>query len=54
MNTEANGRKIRAYSNIYTVLLSLAVGVTAATAGLVAFMCWFRYETLFKITEVLR
>jgi hypothetical protein len=44
--------KMKASSNIYTALLALACGVVAATAGFVAYKCWFVYETLLKIVNV--
>jgi hypothetical protein len=36
-------------SNIYTVVLALALGVVVATAAFVAYKCYFQYETIFKI-----
>jgi len=36
-------------SNIYTVILGLAVMAVAATAAFVALKCYFVYNTLFKI-----
>ena len=52
-DVQATG-KVKALSNIYTALLALACGAAAATAGVVAYKCWFDYGTLFKIVEVLR
>ena len=46
--------KVKASSNLYTALLALACGSVAATAGFVAYKCWFVYETLFKIVENIR
>jgi hypothetical protein len=43
--------KVIASSNLYTVVLALACGIVIATAGLVAYKCWFDYGTLFKILE---
>jgi hypothetical protein len=43
------GGKIAAPSNLYTVILVLAVGVVIATAAFVAYMCHLQYETIFKI-----
>jgi hypothetical protein len=54
MDNVPTSGKIKALSNIYTALLALACGATAAAAGVVAYKCWFDYETLFKIVEVLR
>ncbi len=51
---QANSVKIKALSNLYTALLALACGAVAATAGFVAYKCWFVYETLFKIVENVR
>ncbi|MCD4830237.1 MAG: hypothetical protein K8R02_00345 [Anaerohalosphaeraceae bacterium] len=47
-------KKIEASSNIYTALLALVCGIAGATAGLVAYKCYFDYETLFKIVNVFR
>jgi hypothetical protein len=46
--------KPKASSNLYTALLALACGITAATAGFVAFKCFFIYETLFNVVENVR
>ena len=46
--------KVKASSNLYTALLALACGITAATAGFVAFKCFVVYETLFSIVENVR
>ena len=46
--------KVKVSSNLYTALLALACGGVAATAGFVAYKCWFVYETLFKIVENIR
>lgn len=43
--------KVKAASNLYTALLALACGAVAATAGFVAFKCYFVYGTLLKIVE---
>ena len=43
------GGKIAAPSNLYTVILVLALGVVIATAAFVAYMCYFQYGTIFKI-----
>lgn len=44
-----NNKKSAAADNLYTALLGLALGVSLATAGYVAFACYTRYETLFSI-----
>ena len=46
--------KVMALNNLYTALLALACGITAATAGFVAFKCFFVYETLFNVVENVR
>lgn len=46
--------KVEAPSNLYTALLALACGAVAATAGFVAFKCYFVYGTLLKIVENIR
>ncbi len=51
---QTNGGKIKAPNNLYTVLLALACAAIAATAGFVAYKCWFDYETLFKIVDNIR
>lgn len=43
------GGRIAAPSNLYTVILSLAVGIVLAAAAFVAYMCYLRYGTLWKI-----
>ena len=51
MSALQNG-KVKASNNLYTALLALACGVVAATAGFVAYECWFVYDTLLKIGNV--
>jgi hypothetical protein len=51
---ETETGKVKASSDLYTALLALACGTVAATAGFVAYKCWFFYETLFKIVERVR
>lgn len=46
--------RVKVSSNLYTALLALACGAVAATAGFVAYKCWFDYETLLKIVENIR
>ena len=53
-NTTGTTVKVKASSNLYTALLALACGITAATAGFVAFKCFAVYETLFEIVENVR
>jgi hypothetical protein len=43
------GGTIAAPSNLYTVILGLAVGIVLATAAFVAYMCYLQYGTLWKI-----
>jgi hypothetical protein len=43
------GGKIAVPSNLYTVILVLALGVVFATAAFVAYKCYFQYGTFFKI-----
>jgi hypothetical protein len=53
-NTTGTTVKVKASSNLYTALLALACGITAATAGFVALKCLSVYETLFSIVEKVR
>jgi hypothetical protein len=46
--------KAKATSNLYTALLALACGAVAATAGVVAYKCYFVYGALLKIVENIR
>jgi hypothetical protein len=54
MNQLQTTGKAKASSNLYTALLALVCSAVAATAGIVAYKCWFDYGTLFKIVEILR
>lgn len=54
MNDVQTTGGVKASNNLYTALLALACGIVAATAGIVAYKCWFDYGTLFRIVEVLR
>lgn len=36
-------------SNLYTIILALALGVVVATVAFVAYKCYFQYNTIFKI-----
>ena len=46
------GKNVNVSSNLYTAILALTCAIVAATAGLVAYKCYFDYETLFKIVKV--
>ncbi len=48
-NGQAPSVKPVASSNIYTVVLAIALGVVLATAALVAYKCYLQYGTFFKI-----
>jgi hypothetical protein len=43
------GGKVTAPSNLYTVILALALGAVAASAAFVAYICYSQYSTIFKI-----
>lgn len=47
-------KKFNVSNDLYTALLALACAIVAATAGFVAYKCYFDYNTLFKIVEVFR
>ena len=51
MSPEAPIRSIKpeATSNLYTVILAMALGAVLATAAFVAVKCYFDYNTLFTI-----
>lgn len=49
VNRRNRGGKILAVDNLYTVILALALGIVLATAGFVAYKCWFQYGTLYQI-----
>ena len=38
-------------NNLYTVILTLALGAVIATAAFVAYKCYFDYGTIFKILQ---
>ena len=42
-------KKSIAPSNLYTIILALALGIVLATAAFVAYKCHFQYGTIFKI-----
>jgi hypothetical protein len=48
-NMRIRGGKIVPVDNIYTALIGLALAVVLATAGLVAYMCYFQYGTFYQI-----
>jgi hypothetical protein len=43
------GGKFSAPDNLYTAVLAIALFTVLATTALVAFLCYTRYETIFKI-----
>jgi len=45
----ARNSKGSAVSNAYTVYLALALGVVAACAAYVAYICYTQYGTIFNI-----
>jgi hypothetical protein len=45
----ARNSKGSAVSNAYTVCLALALGVVAACAAYVAYICYAQYGTIFNI-----
>ena len=45
----SRGGKATASSNLYTVILALALGVMVITVAFVAYKCYFQYNTIFKI-----
>jgi hypothetical protein len=51
MSPDGQRRSARALvaNNLYTVILALAFCVVLATAALVAYKCYFQYDTIFKI-----
>jgi hypothetical protein len=44
-----SGGRVRAESNLYTILVTAAFLITVATAAFVAYKCYIQYGTLFKI-----
>ena len=48
-NGQTPGGKIVAPNNVYTAFLALAFCVVLATAVLVAYKCYFQYDTIFSI-----
>ncbi len=45
----SRGGKATVFSNLYTAILALALGVVVVTAVFVAYKCYFQYNTIFKI-----
>ncbi len=48
-NANATRGKTAVSSNIYTILLALALCVALTTAALVAYKCYYQYGTIFKL-----
>ena len=46
---QSRGAKISAPSNLYTVVLAVALGVVLATAAFVTFACYTQYGTIFSM-----
>ena len=49
--TQPPGKKISVPDNLYTVILALAFFIVLATAGLVTYLCYTQYGTIFKIAS---
>ena len=47
--TQAPGKKVSVPDNLYTAVLAIALFTVLATAGLVTYLCYTQYETIFKI-----
>jgi len=48
---QGRGRKPVAFNNLYTVILALAFCIVLATIALVAYKCYFQYDTVFKVPK---
>lgn len=48
-NGQAQGKKITAPNNVYTVILAIACGVVVATAIFVLLECNSQYGVMFKM-----
>lgn len=48
-NGQTGIRKITAPSNIYTVILAIAIAAVLSTVVFVAYTCYSQYETIFQI-----
>ena len=46
---QTRGKQVSVPDNLYTVILAIAFFVVLASAGLVAYMCYSQYETLFSL-----
>ncbi len=44
-----SGVRVKAESNLYTIIAAAALLITVATAAFVAYKCYIQYGTLFKI-----
>jgi len=51
-NGGVHSKKMVVFSDIYTALLALALGVVCGTAAFVTFKCLAQYETILKIVQV--
>lgn len=47
----ARGKKISVPDNLYTALLAIALFVVLASSGLVTYLCYTQYGTIFKIAS---
>jgi hypothetical protein len=45
------GQKFSAPDNLYTAVLAISLLAVLATTALVAYLCYIRYETIFKIAS---
>jgi hypothetical protein len=43
------GRGAAGPNNLYTVILAVAFAVVLATTALVAYTCYFQYDSVFKV-----
>ncbi|MCJ7778750.1 MAG: hypothetical protein MUP16_10595 [Sedimentisphaerales bacterium] len=48
-NGQTGVKKIKAPSNIYTIILAIAAAVILSTVVFVAYSCYTQYETIFQI-----
>ena len=48
---QTRGKKSIVPDNIYTVILAVAFLIVLASAGLVAYMCYSQYGTLFGMPQ---
>ena len=47
----ARSKKVSVPDNLYTAILAIAMLVVLATAGVVTFLCYTQYQTIFKIAS---